>query len=113
MKRVRLSAGARAYIKSEAQYLKDRSPAAALRFLDDLNRLKTNLLLFPQMGFRSDELPIPGVLRFTMGDYLIDYEIADDLIEIRAIRHDHQRPPGLQIDDGFDYEDGDPERPKT
>ncbi len=65
------------------------------------------------MGFRSDELPIPGVLRFTMGDYLIDYEIADDLIEIRAIRHDHQRPPGLQIDDGFDYEDGDPERPKT
>ncbi|WEO67100.1 type II toxin-antitoxin system RelE/ParE family toxin [Rhizobium rhizogenes] len=93
--------------------MKDRSPAAALRFLDDLNRLKTNLLLFPQMGFRSDELPIPGVLRFTMGDYLIDYEIADDLIEIRAIRHDHQRPPGLQIDDGFDYEDGDPERPKT
>ncbi|NTG00591.1 type II toxin-antitoxin system RelE/ParE family toxin [Agrobacterium rhizogenes] len=113
MKRVPLSAGARAYIKSEAQYLKDRSPAAALRLLDDLNRLKTNLLLFPQMGFRSDELPIPGVLRFTMGDYLIDYEIADDLIEIRAIRHDHQRPPGLQIDDDFDYEDGDPERPKT
>ncbi|MGV1833618.1 type II toxin-antitoxin system RelE/ParE family toxin [Rhizobium rhizogenes] len=89
--------------------MKDRSPAAALRFLDDLNRLKTNLILFPQMGFRSDELPIPGVLRFTMGDYLIDYEIADDLIEIRAIRHDHQRPPGLPIDDDFDYENGDPE----
>ncbi|WP_404944012.1 type II toxin-antitoxin system RelE/ParE family toxin [Rhizobium rhizogenes] len=106
---MRLSAGARAYIRSEAQYLKDRSPAAALRFLDDLSRLKTNLLLFPQMGFRSDELPVPGILRFTMGDYLIDYEIADDLIEIRAIRHGHQRPPGLPIDDDFDYENGDPE----
>jgi plasmid stabilization system protein ParE len=109
LKRIRLSAGARAYIRSEAQYLKDRSPAAALRFLDDLSRLKTNLLLFPQMGFRSDELPVPGILRFTMGDYLIDYEIADDLIEIRAIRHGHQRPPGLPIDDDFDYENGDPE----
>lgn len=104
MKTVRLSADARAYIRSEAQYLKDRSPAAALRFLDDLNRLKTNLLLFPQMGFRSDELPISGVLRFTMGDYLVDYEVAGDLIEIRAIRHGHQRPPGLGIDDDFDFE---------
>ena len=107
MKTVRLSADARAYIRSEAQYLKDRSPAAALRFLDDLNRLKTNLLLFPLMGFQSDELPIPGVLRFTMGDYLVDYEVAGDLIEIRAIRHGHQRPPGLAIDDDFDFEDSD------
>ncbi|NTF42216.1 type II toxin-antitoxin system RelE/ParE family toxin [Agrobacterium rhizogenes] len=109
MKRIRLSAGARAYIKSEAQYLKDRSPVAALRFLDDLNRLKTNLLLFPQMGFSSSELPIPGVLRFVMGDYLVDYETAGDLIEIRAIRHGHQRPPGQPIDDNFDYEGDSPQ----
>ncbi|WP_435693939.1 type II toxin-antitoxin system RelE/ParE family toxin [Rhizobium lusitanum] len=110
---MRLSAGARAYIKSEVQYLKDRNPAAALRFLDDLNRLKTNLLLFPQMGFHSDELPIPGILRFAMGDYLVDYEIAGDFIEIRAVRHGHQRPPGLAIDDDFDFEDSGPNQLKT
>ncbi|WP_245297477.1 hypothetical protein [Rhizobium lusitanum] len=48
-----------------------------------------------------------------MGDYLVDYEIAGDLIEIRAIRHGHQRPPGLPIDDDFDYEDNNFEQPKT
>lgn len=60
LERVRLSAGARAYIKSEAQYLKDRSPTAALRFIDDLNRLRINLLHSPRWVFGAMNCQFPA-----------------------------------------------------
>ena len=104
MKKVRLSGDARAYIKFEARYLKDRNPIAANRFVAGLKKLQINLSQFPQMGFESEELPIPGVFRLTMGDYLVDYEVSGDLVEIRAIRHGRQRPPGVLFDDDFDFE---------
>lgn len=56
------------------------------------------------MGHASEDLPVPGVLRFVMGAYLVDYEMRDELIVILAIRHGRQRPPGTPIDDDFDFE---------
>jgi len=38
-----------------------------------------------------------------MGDYLIDYEIRGDVIEVLAVRHGRQRPPN-RLDDDFDFE---------
>jgi len=95
---------ARFFLASEAKYLKARSPQAAGAFLDNLKRLKHHLSQFPRMGHASEDLPVPGVLRFVMGAYLVDYEMRDELIVILAIRHGRQRPPGTPIDDDFDFE---------
>lgn len=102
--RVRLSPSARDYVLSEAAYLKERSPPAAQHFGDGLKRLKHNLARFPQMGQTTEEMPVPNVLRFVMGAYLIDYQINSTEIIILAIRHGQQRPPGTPLDDDRDYE---------
>lgn len=49
-------------------------------------------------------MPVPGVFRFVMGDYLLDYDILGEIIRILAIRHGRERPPGLAMDDDFDFE---------
>ena len=102
--KVLLSPGARHYLVSEAQYLKARSPQAARQFTGHLKQLKEHLSQFPNMGRASDELSAPGVLRFVMGAYLVDYEVRPDFIVILAIRHGQQRPPGAPLEDDFDFE---------
>lgn len=106
MKSVRLSSSASAYIKSEAAYLRARSLPAARRFLDHLKLLKRNLTEFPHLGHVNEQALVLGVLRFAMGEYLIDYEIVGDTIYLLAIRHSAQRPPDLAVesDDFEDYE---------
>lgn len=99
-----VSPQARDYIKSEAAYLKKRSPQAALNFRDDLGRLRKNLLQFPHLGHETSEIPIAGIRRFVMGAYLVDYEISRDDIVILKIRHGHQSPPSIVVEDDFDYE---------
>ncbi len=102
--KVIVSPAARDYIKSEIAYLKLRSPRAALQLSEDLKRLKRDLAQFSQMGHFTEELPIPGIRRFVMGAYLIDYEIHADTILIFAIRHGRERPPAIALDDDFDFE---------
>ena len=102
--KVVLSPDARDYVKTEASYLMARSPRAALEFRDSLRRLQQELARFPQLGHAPDDLPFPGVRRFVLGSYLFDYEIRASTIVILAIRHGRQRPPGLPIDDDFDFE---------
>lgn len=48
---------------------------------------------------------MPGVFRFVQGPYLIDYEVRPAVVVILAIRHGHQRPPTLPLDDDLDLED--------
>ncbi len=100
-----VSSLARDYIRSEAAYLKKRSPQAAAHFRDDLTKLRQNLLHFPRLGHENEELPIPGVRRVVMGDYLVDYEIRDDAIVILKVRHGQQKPPAVDLEDDFDYEE--------
>ena len=78
---------ARDYIKSEAAYLRKRSPQAASKFRDDLVNLRKNLSQFPHIGHETEEIPVPGIRRFVMGAYLVDYEIRRDEIVILIIRH--------------------------
>ncbi|MBD8685572.1 MULTISPECIES: type II toxin-antitoxin system RelE/ParE family toxin [unclassified Rhizobium] len=96
---------ARDYIKSEAAYLRKRSPQAALHFRDDLARLRNNLLQYPHIGHEAEDLPIAGIRRFVMGVYLVDYEVRRNEIVILTVRHGQQKPPSLTIDDDFDYEE--------
>lgn len=75
--KVLLSADARNYRVSEARYLQARSPQAARQFTDSLKQIKEHLSRFPRfprMGKQSDDMPVPGMLRFVMGAYLVDYE---------------------------------------
>ncbi|EEZ32416.1 Plasmid stabilization system [Brucella sp. NF 2653] len=102
--KVIVSPAARDYIKSEIAYLKLRSPSAAVQLSEDLKRLKRDLGRFSQMGHFTEELPVPGIRRFMMGAYLIDYEIRADAILIFAIRHGRERPPILPPDEDFDFE---------
>lgn len=96
---------ARDYIRSEATYLRKRSPQAATHFRDDLARLRQNLLQFPRIGHETEELPLPGVRRVVMGTYLVDYEIRPDKIIVLKVRHGQQKPPSIYIEDDFDYEE--------
>lgn len=102
--KVTLSPNAAEYVKREARYLKSGSLRAAQQFSDDLKRLRQGLQRFPEMGKFNEEIPIPGILRFVMGSYLIDYKILEDEILIFAIRHGRERPPGVELDDDFDFE---------
>ncbi|MBC7312208.1 MAG: type II toxin-antitoxin system RelE/ParE family toxin [Rhizobium sp.] len=102
--KVLLSADARNYLVSEARYLQARSPQAARQFTDSLKQIKEHLSRFPRMGKQSDDMPVPGMLRFVMGAYLVDYEIRSGAVVILAIRHGQQRPPGTPIEDDFDFE---------
>lgn len=102
--KITLSPDARHYAISEASYLRARNPSAALRFQNDLKRLARDIDRFPEIGVASPEMTVPGVRRFVMGSYMVDYEIRDDGIIILAIRHGRQRPPGLPVDPDFDFE---------
>jgi plasmid stabilization system protein ParE len=92
-------------VRREASYLKSKSPNAAQQFLNDLKRLRQELSRFPEMGKSNTDIPVPGIMRFVMGDYLVDYAIGRDGISIFAIRHGRERPPRLEPDDDFDFED--------
>lgn len=102
--RVRLSAEAREFLRSEVQYLRERSPAAARRLLDKIAEARKNLGDYPSMGPIAEDELIPGVRRLVVGDYVLSYSAAHDLIEIYAIRHGRMQEPGADVYEDFDYE---------
>jgi plasmid stabilization system protein ParE len=104
LKRITLSADARAYVNAEASYLKVRSPPAAARFRAALNGLKRNLADFPGLGHPNSETLAEGVFRFVMDEYLVDYELVGAVVNIIAIRHGRQRPPNQPLESDDDYE---------
>jgi len=103
MKQVLLAPKARAFLLAEARYLRDRSPRAADRFLDRLRDARRSLGRFDQIGFAHDALPIPGIRRLVVGDYLLDY-FSGDVITVVAIRHGRQAEVIIPSDDFADYE---------
>lgn len=105
--KVTLSPKARDYVKREATYLRSHSLRAAQQFLDDLKRLKGVLGSFPEMGKQNEEIPVPGVHRFVMGSYLVDYEVTTEEVLVFAIRHGREQPPPITLDNDFDLEEPD------
>jgi ParE toxin of type II toxin-antitoxin system, parDE len=61
------------------------------------------------MGKAADDLPIEGVLRFVMGDYLVDYQLETDLIRVLKIRHGRQSAGTIADDGEIDFEDTGPD----
>jgi plasmid stabilization system protein ParE len=104
MRKVRLSGNARAFLQREANYLRERSPAAAEAFLAKLREVRRNLARFPQIGRRKEALPITGVMRLVVGDYILDYDLVADGVAITSIRHARQMDPDVEYDADFDFE---------
>jgi plasmid stabilization system protein ParE len=102
--KVTVAPRARDYVRREASYLKSRSPRAAQQFLDDLKRLRQELTRFPEMGKFNADIPVPGILRFVMGEYLVDYQVLKDETSIFTIRHGREGPPRLELEEDFDFE---------
>jgi len=104
MHKVRLSGDARSFIQREAKYLRERNQAAAATFLNRLREARRNLAEFPKMGRQKAALPVKGSMRLVVGDYILDYDLNDDIIDIVSIRHGRQQDPDLIVEDDFDYE---------
>lgn len=102
--KVRLSDNARIFLQREAKYLRDRSPSAAEAFLNRFRQARRNLSQFPELGRRNEALPVEGSMRLVVGDYILDYDLADGIVAIAAIRHGRQLDPYLSKDDDFDFE---------
>lgn len=102
--KVRLSGSARAYLHAEAAYLRQYSPRAAKAFLERMADARTNLAKFPDLGRSIEGLPVPGMHRLVVGDYLLDYDVTSEDVVILSIRHGRQQPLTEDIDDDFDYE---------
>ena len=104
MRRVRYASEARSYIKSEAAYLRARSPSAAVRFLDAIKLLTRNLSSYPKLGHLSEEFLDKDSRRIVVGEYLVDYEFKDNEALVLAIRHGRQMPPDQTTDSDDDFE---------
>lgn len=104
MPKVRLSAQAADYLRAEAHYLRQHSRRAAEAFVMRMQEARANLARFPDIGLGSGRLPVPGARRLIVGDYVLDYELSDDIITVLAIRHGRQQPPDIEPDEDFDYE---------
>jgi plasmid stabilization system protein ParE len=105
LKSIRLSATARRYVRQETAYLRQHSTAAARNFRQQLQSLQHRLADFPNIGSQSAGLPITGLRRLVMGNYVVDYQIRGDVIDILTIRHGRQKEQPLPLDDDVDYED--------
>jgi plasmid stabilization system protein ParE len=103
LKRVILSQDVRAFVLRETNYLRQHSPAAAIRFAARLREARQLLSNFDHAGFVRDAPPVPGLRRLVVGDYLIDY-FPGKTVLIVAMRHGRQQEPGLDVEDDLDYE---------
>ena len=104
MRKVRLSGNARAFLQREAKYLRERSPTAAEAFLERLREARRNLAQFPEFGRRKAALPVEGAMRLIVGDYILDYDLVADGVEIASIRHTRQLDPDLEYEADLDLE---------
>ncbi|PYB76884.1 type II toxin-antitoxin system RelE/ParE family toxin [Rhizobium wuzhouense] len=102
--KVTFSPSARAYVAREGAYLRERNRAAGDRFLHDVKQFVRALAQFPMMGQEATDMPFGNTRRFTMGEYLIHYELRDPAIVILTIRHGREKPPELPLDDDTDFE---------
>ena len=103
MPTVRLSDTARAFVQQEANYLRERNPNAAENFLERLREARRNLARHPEIG-RPSPVPLRGLRRLVVGEYILDYDVAADRVEIVAIRHGRQQDPFIISDPDLDFE---------
>ena len=100
MRPVRLSKDAANYIRREADYLRQRNPAAARNFSLAMKNARGMLQDFPETGNRAHGLQLAGCLTLVVGDYLLDYVYDGDQVSVLAVRHARMAPqvPDLDVE---------------
>jgi plasmid stabilization system protein ParE len=106
-RKVTLSSQARAYVSTEARYLRQRSHSGAEKFLSLMRLARADLTDFPKMGLGKDGLPHGDLRLYFAGPYILDYPIRGDEVLVVSIRHGRQQDPTLPLDEITDQEDDD------
>jgi plasmid stabilization system protein ParE len=91
------------YLISEKNYLKRQSARAHLAFARRFRDAARLLSAYPMAGAERP-LPISGIRRLVVDDYVLDYEIVGNEIRILHMRHGRQSDPFLTVDEDFDFE---------
>lgn len=91
-RRVVVKAAARRDLLRHASYIADRSPEAALRFLDCSRETFERLARFPSLGSRYRPIVprLSGLRRFrvrSFADYLVFYRTSEGGIEVIRVIH--------------------------
>jgi toxin ParE1/3/4 len=73
-----------------AEYISADSPAAAHRWLDEVDRTLQLVARFPQIGEQLDHLS-PGSRRHCFGCYLLFYRQIEGGIELQRVLHGSRR----------------------
>jgi len=88
--KLRLSTAARRERLEATRFYRDRSPAAATRFNDELRRTLDRLITYPQGGAPVDDeirhAPLHGF------PFSVVYAISEDSIDVIAVAHDSRDP---------------------
>lgn len=72
------------------EYLGERSPEAAERFMDGLLNAVDRLSDFPRIGRMVPELRQPNIRQVLHSNHRLIYRIEDDHIRIITLRHQRQ-----------------------
>ena len=96
MARIVRTRSARSDIASIAWYIAQDSPAAADRWLDELDATLSLLSQYPAIGEQIERL-VPGLRRHCVGIYLVFYRPLDDGIELRRVLHGARRIEDLSL----------------
>jgi plasmid stabilization system protein ParE len=104
--RVVISARVKTFLQAEKSYLRRHSTSAWKTLAARLRQTRKLLAEFPHAGAEKP-IPMRGLRRFVMGDYILDYEVRSEEIHILNMRHGRQNDPDLEYEPDFDYETGD------
>ena len=111
-RKVTLSGKARAYITTEAKYLRQRSHSGAEKFLALMGSARTDLADFPKIGLGKDGLPHASLRLYFAGPYILDYTMRGDEVLVLSIRHGRQLDATLPTDE-ITYEEDDDAAPPS
>ena len=103
MKKLRISDDASAYLRAERAYLARFDKRAASAMILQLRQTMEMLRRFPLAG-KALDVP-PGVRRFSVPPYVIDYEVVDGILGVLVVRHARQHDPDIATDLGDGFED--------
>lgn len=94
MKKLRVSAEARAELAAIWLYIFGKNERAADRMVEEIAAQYEQLSEFPGMGIRREELG-PGYRSLPTGMYVIYYRVLEDEVEISHILHGSKDVTGL------------------
>lgn len=83
---VRIAELAKAYVRRETRYLRERSPSGALAFQRIVQRVMVLVAGFPASGSTDSIIPLTGARRIIIDGYLFDYDLIDGTVWIQNIK---------------------------